>query len=81
MSVLRPFLLCRVNSLSLFVSASILQGDDDKQRSEMIHLWIQVADELKSSMGNLLGFASVMIGVDARPVSLHTSSCPFIICT
>ncbi|CAG0925225.1 unnamed protein product, partial [Notodromas monacha] len=64
----------RVNCLSCFVAATIVQGDDDKERSELIHTWIQIADELRTAQGNLLGFAAVMLGIDSSPVQRLSST-------
>ena len=41
------------------------------ERAQMVHQWIQIANELRSSLGNLFGFSSVMAGLKTPQVSVH----------
>ncbi len=53
----------RHGCMSQFVALMILTCLKYPERSLMLHQWIQVASELRGSMGNLYGFSTVMAGL------------------
>ena len=65
------FLRFRHHSLAKFVSLSILVCAKFPERAQMLHQWIQVANELRGTMGNLYGFAAVMAGIRAKQVMIR----------
>lgn len=42
---------------------------DLNERAEIIHRWIQMAIDTKTAMGNLYGFAGIMLGLCIPEVS------------
>lgn len=56
-------LLERIQCIRLLVGITILTCPTNEDRAETFDKWIQVAIELKNSLGNLFGFASIMLGL------------------
>ncbi|XP_070581710.1 breast cancer anti-estrogen resistance protein 3 homolog isoform X2 [Ptychodera flava] len=59
-TILRQDLLERYNCLKYWVSITILTCLDTGERVRLLMKWIQTAEMLKSTMGNLYGFCAVM---------------------
>jgi hypothetical protein len=60
---LRFFFLCRTHCLRLFVAVTILTCPTIEDRTAMLNLWIEVAIESKTALGNMYGFAGLMFGL------------------
>ncbi|XP_074654999.1 breast cancer anti-estrogen resistance protein 3 homolog [Tubulanus polymorphus] len=60
---LRLDVLERCVCLKLVVAVSILTTRELTDRVQVLHQWIQVATELKSSLGNYVSFAAIMDGL------------------
>ena len=54
--------------MAKFVSLSILVCAKFPERIQMLHQWIQTANELRGFMGNMYGFAAVMAGIRTQQV-------------
>ncbi|XP_046566583.1 LOW QUALITY PROTEIN: SH2 domain-containing protein 3C-like [Haliotis rubra] len=57
---LRQDLIERCHCMKLLVMVSTLTCATTTERARMANQWIQIASELKTTMGNLFGFVSVM---------------------
>ncbi|XP_046643911.1 breast cancer anti-estrogen resistance protein 3 homolog isoform X1 [Daphnia pulicaria] len=60
---LRLDLLERTHCLRLFVAVTILTCPTIEDRTAMLNLWIEVAIESKTALGNMYGFAGLMFGL------------------
>ncbi|XP_032779198.2 breast cancer anti-estrogen resistance protein 3 homolog [Daphnia magna] len=60
---LRLDLLERTHCLRLFVAVTILTCPTVEDRMTMLNLWIEVAIESKTALGNMYGFAGLMFGL------------------
>lgn len=60
---LRSDLIERTECLKLLVAVTILMTPDPNERAEIINRWIQMAIDTKTAMGNLYGFAGIMLGL------------------
>lgn len=59
----RKDLIERTQCLKLLVAVTIITCTNDAERAEMLHKWIQIAVDTKTALGNLFGFASIMLGL------------------
>lgn len=67
-------LLERTECMKLFVAVLILTCPDEEERMEVLHRWIEVATETKTSLGNFYGFTSIMLGLTMPEVlGLHST--------
>lgn len=55
--------MCRTHCLRLFVAVTILTCPTIEDRTAMLNLWIEVAIESKTALGNMYGFAGLMFGL------------------
>lgn len=60
---LRLDLIERTECLKLLVAVTVLTGDNATERAFIIARWIQVAIDIKTALGNLYGFCSIMLGL------------------
>ncbi len=56
--------------MKLLVMVSTLTCSTTTERARMVSQWIQIANELKTNMGNLFGFVNIMDGLTSPQVSL-----------
>lgn len=49
--------------MKLFVAITILTTPAKEERVQLLNKWIEIAIETKTSVGNLFGFTSVMLGL------------------
>lgn len=61
--------------MKVFVMVTTLTCGKVTERAKMLSQWIQIAVELRSTFGNLFGFASVMEGLTSDHVSTGSSDC------
>ncbi|XP_038045958.1 SH2 domain-containing protein 3C-like isoform X2 [Patiria miniata] len=82
---IRQDLLERYNCLKTWCGVCVLTCTEPEQRIRMLHQWIQVAEALRGSLGNLFSFTAVMDGLGCKQLtqlkkswellrSMHTSS-------
>ncbi len=66
--------------MSHFVALMVLTCLKYPERSLMLHQWIQVAAELRASLGDLYGFSAIMTGLQhpqvLSPLPLASPSLP-----
>ncbi|KAG8335602.1 hypothetical protein J6590_064314 [Homalodisca vitripennis] len=62
-SQIRMDLIERTQCLKLLVAVTILTCATEGERAETLNKWIQVAIDTKTALGNLFGFASIMLGL------------------
>ncbi|XP_014777821.1 breast cancer anti-estrogen resistance protein 3 homolog isoform X1 [Octopus bimaculoides] len=67
-SVLRQDILERCYTMQVFVATTILIWNKIVMRAQVLSKWIQVATELKNTLGNLFGFVNVMEGIGLKQV-------------
>ncbi|KAK4292045.1 hypothetical protein Pmani_035157 [Petrolisthes manimaculis] len=60
---LRADLIERTECLKLIVAVTIVMTPDPNERAEIINRWIQIAVDTKTAMGNLYGFAAIILGL------------------
>ncbi|KAK3883476.1 hypothetical protein Pcinc_012175, partial [Petrolisthes cinctipes] len=60
---LRADLIERTECLKLLVGVTIVMTPDPNERAEIINRWIQLAIDTKTAMGNLYGFAGIILGL------------------
>ncbi|XP_064650331.1 breast cancer anti-estrogen resistance protein 3 homolog isoform X2 [Lineus longissimus] len=65
---LRQDILERYHCLQMLVGLVVLTCHTFAERSHTLRQWIKVALELKSNLGNLLGFAAIMDGLELPQV-------------
>ncbi|XP_048245924.1 breast cancer anti-estrogen resistance protein 3 homolog isoform X2 [Haliotis rufescens] len=65
---LRQDLIERCHCMKLLVMVSTLTCTTTIERARMTSQWIQIASELKTTMGNLFGFVSVMEALLSRQI-------------
>ncbi|KAK3087173.1 hypothetical protein FSP39_002571 [Pinctada imbricata] len=65
---LRQDVIERCYCTKTFVMVTVLTCGKVTERAQMLSQWIQIASELRSSLGNLFGFANVMEGLTASQV-------------
>lgn len=53
-----------------FVTLTVLICAKYVERAQMLQQWIAIANELRSTLGNLYGFSSVMAGLKRPQVRL-----------
>ncbi|XP_033643142.1 breast cancer anti-estrogen resistance protein 3-like isoform X2 [Asterias rubens] len=63
---IRRDLLERYNCLKTWCAVSVLTCSDPNQRIRMLNQWIQVAEALKGTIGNLFSFTAVMDGLGCK---------------
>ncbi|GFS78327.1 breast cancer anti-estrogen resistance protein 3 homolog [Nephila pilipes] len=64
----------RTECIKLFVAVLILTCPDEEERMEVLHRWIEVATETKTSFGNFYGFTSIMLGLTLPEIlGLHST--------
>lgn len=68
---LSNYFVLRHHSLRLFVTLTTVTCIKYPERARMLNQWIQVAMELKTTLGNLFGFSAVMSGLRSPQVSTH----------
>lgn len=56
--------------MKLFVAITILTTPGKEDRVQLLNKWIEIAIETKTSVGNLFGFTSVMLGLTLPEVIL-----------
>ncbi|XP_022100995.1 SH2 domain-containing protein 3C-like isoform X2 [Acanthaster planci] len=82
---IRQDLLERYHCLKTWCAVCVLTCTEPEQRIRMLHQWIQIAEALRGSLGNLFSFTAVMDGLSCKQLtqlkkswellrSLHTSS-------
>lgn len=59
----RQDLIERTQCLKLLVATTILTAPNDIERAETLNRWIQIAIDTKTALGNLFGFAAIMLGL------------------
>lgn len=59
----RTDLIERTECIRLLVAVTILTCTDNDERTDTLNKWIQVAIDTKTALGNLFGFASIMLGL------------------
>jgi hypothetical protein len=59
----RRDLIERTQCLKLLVAVTIITCTNDSERAEILHKWITIAVDTKTALGNLFGFASIMLGL------------------
>ncbi|XP_054282385.1 SH2 domain-containing protein 3C-like isoform X2 [Macrosteles quadrilineatus] len=62
-SQIRLDIIERTQCLKLLVAVTILTCSTEGERAETLNKWIQVAVDTKTALGNLFGFASIMLGL------------------
>lgn len=67
-TLLRQDIIERCHCLQLFVAVMILSCNKTTERAQILSKWIQVATELKNTIGNLFSFVSIMEGLALNPV-------------
>lgn len=72
--VIRNHVIERTQCLKLMVAVSVLTCQTDIDRAEILSKWIQIAVESKTALGNLFGFACIMLGLCMPQVIIHTRS-------
>lgn len=55
--------------MEAFVCTTILKGDSVLESADLLSVWIQVADKLRNTEKDLLGFNSVMTALEKNAVS------------
>ena len=65
---MRVYCSCRYNCLKTWLSISLLTTVEKDTRTRMLSQWIQIAECLRSNMGNMFGFAAIMDGVGSKQV-------------
>ncbi|KAL0274352.1 UNVERIFIED_CONTAM: hypothetical protein PYX00_006802 [Menopon gallinae] len=60
---LRLDIIERAECLKLLVAVTILTCATESERAETLNKWIQVAIDIKTALGNLFGFCSIMLGL------------------
>lgn len=64
---------CRFQTMATTLAVDVLGcTGTNEERAELLHKIIQIAAELKSTMGNLFGFAAVMRALELPQVEMHT---------
>jgi hypothetical protein len=58
----------------MLVGLVVLTCHTFAERSQTLRQWIKVALELKNNLGNLLGFAAIMDGLELPQVNIMTIS-------
>lgn len=59
----RKDLIERTQCLKLLVAVTILTCPTDEERAEMLNKWILIANDTKTSAGNLFGYSAIMLGL------------------
>ena len=54
---------CRTQCMRLFVAVTILIGSSVEERTAMLNCWIEIAIESKTALGNMYGFAGLLLGL------------------
>lgn len=67
-TLLRQDIIERAHSLQFFVAVLILSCNKTTERAQILSKWIQIATELKNTMGNLFSFVSIMEGITLKQV-------------
>ncbi|GAB1598256.1 breast cancer anti-estrogen resistance protein 3-like isoform X1 [Argonauta hians] len=67
-SRLRQDILERCYSMQLFVATTILIWNKIVMRAQVLSKWIQVATELKNTLGNLFSFVNIMEGIGLKQI-------------
>lgn len=60
---LRSDLMERTQCMRLFVAVTILIGSSVEERTAMLNCWIEIAIESKTALGNMYGFAGLLLGL------------------
>ena len=60
----------RYSCLKTWCAVSVLTCSDPNQRIRMLNQWIQVAEALKGTIGNLFSFTAVMDGLGCKQVNI-----------
>lgn len=60
---------CRCYCMKVFVMVTTLTCGKVTERAKMLSQWIQIAVDLRTTFGNLFGFASVMEGLTSEHVN------------
>ncbi len=61
--------------MKTWLSITLLTTVEKDTRVKLLCQWIQIAECLKSNMGNMFGFAAIMDGLGSKQVGLHTGCC------
>eukprot|EP00057_Strongylocentrotus_purpuratus_P010046 XP_011664520.1 PREDICTED: breast cancer anti-estrogen resistance protein 3 isoform X1 [Strongylocentrotus purpuratus] len=64
----------RHNSLKMFCMATLLTCDDLEVRVQVLHQWIQLAETLRGSLGNLFSFSTIMDALATKQVAYLRST-------
>lgn len=66
--------------MKLFVAITLLTIGDREERVHLLHKWIEIAIETRTSIGNLFGFTSIMLGLTLPEVILLYLSKWIVLC-
>ncbi|XP_063966597.1 breast cancer anti-estrogen resistance protein 3 homolog [Lytechinus pictus] len=64
----------RHNSLKMFCMATLLTCEDLEVRVQILHQWIQLAETLRGSLGNLFSFSTIMDALATKQVAYLRST-------
>ncbi|XP_072176581.1 breast cancer anti-estrogen resistance protein 3 homolog [Diadema setosum] len=64
----RQDILERHNCLKMFCMATLLTCDDLEVRVHVLHQWLQLAETLRGSLGNLFSFATIMDALASKQI-------------
>lgn len=68
------FLLCRFYTMSIMMAVDLLGcTGSTEERAALLYKTIQLAAELKSTMGNMFGFAAIMRALELPQVRIETA--------
>lgn len=63
---------CRFQTMATMLAVDVLGcTGTTEERAGLLHKIIQIAAELKSTMGNMFGFAAVMRALELPQVNMH----------
>ncbi|XP_015907786.2 breast cancer anti-estrogen resistance protein 3 homolog [Parasteatoda tepidariorum] len=64
----------RTESIKLLIAVLILTSPEEEERVNLLNKWIEIAIETKTTLGNLYGFTSIMLGLTLPEIlGLHST--------